>query len=135
MPTDTPIRQMSIVVADDVGEIQQLIATWLRPRGHRVDVVSTGQEAMRLLKAGDYDLIIVDVLMPDGDGLDVIREMKERTMDPRILAISGGGKYMEAPDCVKLAQGLGAHAVLMKPFNEAQLTMKIEEALGEHGIV
>ena len=42
---------------------------------------------------------------------------------------------MEAPDCVRLAQGLGAHAVLMKPFNEAQLTAKIEEALGERGMV
>lgn len=120
---------MSIVVADDVQEIQDLVAHWLTPHGHKVACASSGEEALRLFRKDHFDLVIADVLMPDGDGLDLINRLKEKSQSVRILAISGGGKYMAAMDCVKLARGMGAHAALLKPFDQRQLLEGIDQAL------
>jgi YesN/AraC family two-component response regulator len=59
--------------------------------------------------------------MPEGDGLDLITELKKVQPKARILAISGGGRYLEGSDYLKLAKGLGAHSALMKPFTWQQL--------------
>jgi DNA-binding response OmpR family regulator len=123
------MRPLSIIVADDVSEIQEIVAQWLKARGHRVVCASTGYETLKLLRNENFDLVILDVLMPDGDGLDVITELQKMGRTERVLAISGGGKYMPAADCVKLASGLGSHAALLKPFDERQLMAGIERAL------
>jgi CheY-like chemotaxis protein len=123
------VKPLSIIVADDVPQIQALVAQWLEPRGHKVVCASTGDETLKLLKKEQFDLVILDVLMPEGDGLDVITELQKRGRSERVLTISGGGKYMPAADCVKLASGLGSHAALLKPFDERQLLDGIERAL------
>jgi CheY-like chemotaxis protein len=121
------MKPLSIVVADDVEEIQTLVRQWLDDVGHLVTCVSSGGEATKLLKRQHFDLVITDVLMPDGDGLDVIRELR-RTPDTRVLAISGGGRHMQAIDCLNVAKGMGAHAVLFKPFSRQQLLRAVETA-------
>ena|ERR1035437_1329989 len=123
------MKPLSIIVADDVSEIQEIVSQWLKPLGHRVVCASTGGETLKLLKNEHFDLVILDVLMPEGDGLDVITELQKKGRSERILTISGGGKYMQAADCVKLASGLGSHAALLKPFDERQLLDGIERAL------
>ena len=127
------MKPLSIIVADDVPEIQALVTQWLEPLGHRVVCASTGEETLKLLGKEHFDLVILDVLMPEGDGLDVISELHKKGRTERILTISGGGKYMQAADCVKLASGMGAHAALLKPFNERQLMDGIERALKPAG--
>ena len=123
------MEPLSIIVADDVEQIQDLLSTWLVAAGHTVACASTGREVSALLAKQRADLIITDVIMPDGDGLEVILELKRVQPDVRVLAISGGGKYFQASECLKLARGLGAHAILLKPFNRAQLLAAIEAAL------
>ena len=71
--------------------------------------------------------------MPDGDGLDLITELKKVQPHVRILAISGGGRYLEGGDYLKLAKGLGAHTAMMKPFTWAQLQEAIAVALSPTG--
>jgi len=112
---------LAVVVADDVVEIQQLLQLWLGDIGCVVTCVSTGREAVRLLRTQHVDVVITDVLMPDGDGLEIISELKRRQTPVRVLAISGGGNHLRAIECLKFAKGLGAHGLLMKPFNRQQL--------------
>jgi YesN/AraC family two-component response regulator len=81
------------------------------------------------MKERQFDLVITDVLMPDGDGIDLITELKKVQPSARILAMSGGGRYLEGSDYLKLATGLGAHAAIMKPFTWQQLRAAIEEAI------
>ena len=123
------MKPLSIIVADDVLEIRELVAQWLKLHGHKVAYASTGRETLKLLKEEHFDLVILDLLIPECDGLDVIRELRDSGRPERILAISGGGRYIHAVDCVKLATGLGAHAALLKPFDERQLMAGIERAL------
>ena len=122
-------RPLSIVVADDVVELPPIIREWLRRDGHEIHCVFSGREVIELLKRGPVDLVITDVLMPDGDGLEVIMEEKALQPGIRILAISGGGQLMPALDCLKLAGAMGAHAVLLKPFTRPQLMDGMRRAL------
>jgi DNA-binding response OmpR family regulator len=67
--------------------------------------------------------------MPDGDGFELIGGFRKAQPAARILAISGGGRFLEGTNCLKVARGLGAHAVLMKPFSWEQLQAAIDSAL------
>jgi len=111
-------------------EIQRVVAKSLTPFGHDVACASSGREAVRLLADRHFDLVIADVLMPEGDGLELITEMKKTVPDTRILAISGGGASLLPDYCVQIAKAFGAHATLQKPFNRDQLLAGIDHALG-----
>jgi len=125
----TAMNRLSILVADDEEAICALLKAWLEAEGHTILCVGNAQESAKLLTRVKFDLVITDVLMPDGDGLQLIRELKAAQPGVRILAISGGGRYMEGGDCLKMARGLGANAAVMKPFTRHQLLAGMELAL------
>lgn len=127
--TDTLTTPLSILVADDEEGIRKLISHWLERAGHSVACAASGQEASRILRRQQFDLVITDVVMPDGDGFELIAEFRKAQPTTRILAISGGGKYLQGADCLKMAKGLGAHSVVMKPFNWEQLQVGIGVAI------
>jgi CheY-like chemotaxis protein len=120
---------LTVIVADDVTEIVVLLQTWLSEVGWSVMCASTGVEVLKLARKQHVDLIITDVLMPDGDGLDVIQDLKRSQPATRVLAISGGGKYLQASECLKFAKGMGAHDVLLKPFNREQLLAAVSRVI------
>ena len=132
-PFTPPTTPISVVVADDVVEIQQLLQQWLRELGYLVTCVSTGKEAVRILRTVHVDMVITDILMPDGDGLEVISELRKAQPTARLIAMSGGGNHLRAADCLKFAKGLGANAVLMKPFNRQQLVEVVTQQLSPGG--
>lgn len=117
-----------MIVADDVEGITHLVQHWLEEQGHQVTCAGSGTEVAALLRRQSVDLMITDVIMPDGDGLEVMLELKRTHPQARVLAMSGGGSYLRARDCLNLARGLGAHAVLMKPFNRDQLLAAVQAA-------
>jgi CheY-like chemotaxis protein len=121
------MKPLSIVIADDVEEIRHLVRDWLGGGGHSVDCASGAMQLAKLLRQQHYDLVITDILMPDGDGLEVMTELKKTQPWARVLAISGGGAYLRAADCLNVAKGFGAHAVLLKPFNRQQLLEAVEK--------
>lgn len=123
------MKSLAVLVADDVADIQHIIQCWLSEVGHRVACANTGEEAIRLLRGQPFDLIITDVIMPDGDGLDLIREARSRAPETRILAISGGGRFLKRETCLEMSRGLGAHALLLKPFNREQFMAELNQAL------
>jgi DNA-binding NtrC family response regulator len=123
------MKPLSILVADDEDSIRSLVQHLLNTGGHSVVVVSNAREAYARMNERQFDLVITDVLMPDGDGIDLITELKKVQPNARILAMSGGGRYLEGSDYLKLATGLGAHAAIMKPFTWQQLQGAIEQAI------
>jgi DNA-binding NtrC family response regulator len=123
------MKPMTILVADDEENIRVLMQHWLKGAGHTVEIVSNAIEGCATLPKTKFDLVITDVLMPDGDGLHLIREIKRVSPHTRVLAMSGGGRYMHGEDYLKMARGLGAHAIVTKPFTWQELTVGIEMAL------
>ena len=123
------MNSLSILVADDEDSIRSLLEHFLKNAGHKVIVVSNAREACEAMKKQTFDLVITDVLMPDGDGLDLITELRKVQPNARILAMSGGGRYLEGSDYLKLAKGIGAHSAMMKPFTWQQLQDAIKVVL------
>lgn len=119
----------SILVVDDEEDIRQLLLLWLTEAGHKVQTAVSARDAAQLAEKNVFDLVVTDVLMPDGDGLELISALKTALPSARILAISGGGRYIERDNCLRIARGWGAHAALMKPFGREALFAAIDQAL------
>ena len=75
--------------------------------------------------------VITDMLMPEKEGLQTIQEIREISPDVKILAISGGGRSIDAGNCLKLAQSMGANCVLAKPFNFSQIGEAVEQLVSQ----
>ena len=124
---------LSILVADDEEGIRSLLMRWLGKHGHQVSCVGSGKAATRLIQQERFDLVITDVVMPDGDAFELIPVVRKTQPEARILAISGGGRYLPSGDCLSLASRLGAHATVLKPFNWEQMRSGIVQALPAFG--
>lgn len=108
--------QWSVLLADDARDLQALIAMWLEEAGHRVTRASTGKEIVQHVTQTEFDLLVTDILMPDGDGWDAIAEVHRSRPQMRILAISGGAREMPANTVLRAARAAGALASIEKPF-------------------
>jgi CheY-like chemotaxis protein len=110
-------QRLSILLADDTADIQALITSWLEDAGHSVVCASSGRQVIELLPHDHFDLLVTDILMPDGDGWEAIAEAHRLWPEIRILAISGGAREMPASAVLRVARGAGAISVLAKPFS------------------
>ena len=128
-PADPPPRRLEIIVADDVQEIKDLVTIWLEEEGHVVTHASNGREALQLVMGKSCDLLITDIVMPDGDGWDAIVALNRTRPHTRILAISGGGNHMPSDICLRVAKGVGADGILKKPFRRAQFLTAVEQVM------
>jgi CheY-like chemotaxis protein len=122
------MKKLSILVADDAPDVCSLLTHWLR--NHHTACVHSGADALTALSLLHFDLVITDVLMPDVSGLDVIRRIKQTQPWVKVLAISGGGRFMNAADCTAQAREIGADEVLLKPFDENQLQGRVRSLAG-----
>lgn len=124
--SQTPARALSILVVDDEEGIRDLLHHWLQRDGHDVTGAASAREAIRVLGTRRFDLVITDVVMPDGDGFELIPAVRKAQPHARIVAMSGGGQYLQGEACLQVARGLGAHGAMTKPFNWAQLRALVD---------
>ncbi len=120
----------TILFADDDPEFRRAYAEYLRNRGHEVIEAENGRDALKQLPRQPVDLAIIDVFMPEREGLEVIREMRQKTPDLKIIAISGGSKHIEASLGLQLAKQFGADKIINKPFLPSELLEHINELAG-----
>lgn len=118
------MKKLSILIADDSPQVCTLISQWLRL--HNTACVHTGADALSALTLLHFDLIVSDILMPNIDGLEVIKSLRATQPWVKILAISGGGRFASAADCIAKAKEAGADEMLLKPFDEEQLKRAIQ---------
>ncbi len=104
-----------ILVVDDDPAGRESIAIMLESAGFLVDQAEQGAAALRLLRAHEPDLVITDILMPQKEGIETIREVRSLLPHTPIIAISGGTEG--GADYLKMAQSFGANAVMAKPFD------------------
>jgi CheY-like chemotaxis protein len=112
---------MRILIVDDDPDILVLIAAYLAGAGHVVETTTSSRDASRRLKQDRYDALVTDILLPDIDGLELVRLVRGYNPDIWIVAISGGGDHFPANAVLKLTSIFGANRVLYKPFSRADL--------------
>jgi CheY-like chemotaxis protein len=114
-----PVRRcqaLAILLAEDTPGLQALITLWLEEAGHTVVATASGREIVELITERSFDLLITDILMPDGDGWDAIAQVHRLCPETRILAMSGGAREMPANTVLRAAHAAGAIGMLPKPF-------------------
>jgi DNA-binding NtrC family response regulator len=117
---------MKILLVEDDDELRILLEERLTNAGHQITSARDGAEACRLMVQGSTDVLVTDILMPEKDGLDVIKEFRRVQPRSRIVAISGGGPGVATNLCLHLAHHLGACEILKKPFHFDQLLRAVE---------
>jgi DNA-binding NtrC family response regulator len=123
-----------IPVVDDDLHIGQAIRVWLKHYGFRVSTADSGTSGLAALDNGTFDLMIVDVFMPNMRGFEAIWLFHERAPTVPLIAISGyafANMEISAPEFLRLATWLGATRCLRKPFKPTTLLGVIDECLSE----
>lgn len=104
-----------IVIVDDDPTIRLIAAELLRPDNHVVLEAEDGDEALKVVGSMAVDLVVLDMLMPNKDGLETILELRRTQPGIRILAISSGGR-VGAEQLLRTATMLGADETMVKPL-------------------
>ena len=117
-----------IVVADDEPGLRLFLAATLTGAGFEVLQAGNGLEAVRLCEGGRVDLLLTDLVMPDHEGLETIRRMRQERPHIPVVAMSGAfdGGFLE------VARAMGAAAVIQKPFTPEQVVKVVSRVLDEH---
>ena len=119
-----------IIVIDDDVQIRVLLKEILQQEGYEVVDAPDGLEGVRLYRENPADLVITDIIMPEKEGLEIIRELRTDFPEVKIMAISGGGRIGPEP-YLQIAERLGAKSILTKPIERDELIGAVREALKE----
>jgi len=123
-----------ILVIDDHIELRQMLRQILEREGYEVEEAGDGKVGIVLYRRAPADLIITDVVMPEKDGVEIIRELKRDFPDVRVIAISGGSRTLGAQYCLAAMKALGALYVLTKPFGRKELLEAVHELLDSRAV-
>jgi two-component system cell cycle response regulator len=116
---------IKILIVDDEEIIRNFLIDVLSDEGYTTKAVSSGEEAVRLLKKQAFDLIITDIMMPGIDGIQVLREAKEMDSDQSVIVMTGYASTETAVESMKL----GAADYITKPFNLDQIKIVVAKTL------
>jgi two-component system, OmpR family, response regulator len=121
-----------ILLVDDEPRIRDFITRALVTAGYAVTAASCGSEGLRMARAGDYDLVILDLIMPDIDGRSVLAQVLKERRDQAVLVLSCLADVTTKVACLEL----GAQDYLTKPFSLAELLARVRVRLrGETHLV
>lgn len=121
--TDAPI-----LLVEDTPSLQLLYRSALNGVGHQVIVASTAAEALGLLRDMPVQLVLLDLVLPDRDGLDLMQEVLQLRPDTAVVVMTAHGSINKAVEAMRA----GAHDFLVKPFDETRLLAAIANAKTAH---
>jgi two-component system response regulator CpxR len=117
-------QDMRVLLVDDEWQFVEALAERLQLRGFNALVAYDGPSALDLLEQGGVRLVVLDLRMPDMDGLEVLRRIKERWPKTQVIIATGHGDEEDRRQCLEL----GAFAFLSKPLNIKELFGLLKEA-------
>jgi len=125
------MRDFRILVVDDELAMRESLAGWLHKEGYQADCAAGGAEALELLGRWTYDLLLVDIKMPDMDGLELMRKVKETRPQTLVVMITAYGSIESAVQAMKQ----GAQDYLLKPFDPEELILLIAKLARQHELI
>ena len=121
---------MKILLAEDEVDLNNVVTRYLKKNGYSVDSVLDGEEALDYLEYSEYDLVILDIMMPKVDGFEVIKKLRDKGNHTSVLMLTARDS---ADDKVK-GLDLGADDYIVKPFDFNELLARIRAVVrGKYG--
>ncbi len=117
----------NILIADDEIEFASTLATRLELRGYGTQIVNSGEATLEAVSQQVPDLLLLDLKMPDLDGLEVLAKLREKHKALKVIILTGHGSFSSGHQ----GMALGAFDYIMKPVELSQLLEKITEATAE----
>ena len=118
----------SVLVTDDEENIRKLIRKYAEFEGHTVTEAATGMEAVSLARSGGFDVIILDVMLPELDGFSACREIRKTSDTPIIMLSARGEEYDRLSGF-----GFGADDYVVKPFSPKELMSRVDAIMRRVG--
>ena len=118
----------SILVVDDEPAILDSLSKILEDEGYHVTLAKSGAEALRTLSTDPHDLILLDIWMPELDGLETLKRVRDQWPRQQVLMMSGHGSIETAVRSIKL----GAYDYIEKPLSLEHVTLRVRHALDQH---
>ncbi len=114
-----------VLIVDDDEADRQLMRSLLGAEGHELYLAASGEEALKLYLRHPIDVVVTDIQMPRGDGLELITALRGIDPEASIVAVSG-----QRPHKLQIARLAGARAILEKPLTKEALTEAVDKACG-----
>lgn len=118
-----------VCLIDDDKEILHLLRQLIAKKGYYVADYQDSQEGIAAIENQHFDLLITDILMPEVDGIEVLRRAMKEKKDLKCIAISGGGSLIPV-DYLAIVKTMGIKHAFTKPLNLPALEAAIDELLG-----
>jgi DNA-binding NtrC family response regulator len=119
------MQHARVLIVDDEPLVRQTLSAWMKRKNFHVIEAEGGRQAMEMIRRGDPDIVISDVVMPGMDGIQLLKEAKAIKADIPFLMISGYPSHSTAVDLMKH----GASDYLPKPFTLEELTRRVNLTL------
>ncbi|MBO8137475.1 MAG: response regulator transcription factor [Desulfotomaculum sp.] len=113
-----------ILVVDDEKKIRDVLGLYLKNEGFEMDQASDGQQALEMIKGNNYDLIILDLMLPGLDGWEVCRNVRQTSSVPVIMLTARGDEFDRV-----LGLELGADDYIVKPFSPREVVARVKAVL------
>jgi DNA-binding response OmpR family regulator len=120
---------VGVLVIDDDEPMRRTVARMLRQAGHDVIEAGNGVEGIKLFRSDPRELVVTDIIMPDKEGIETIREIRAIAPEVRIIAMSGRA-VTQQEHYLRVAEVLGADASLTKPFRVEELLSTLARVMG-----
>ena len=121
----------NILVVDDEKGYREVLKVIFESEGHSVEAANNGLTAVEILRSGHFDVCISDVKMPDMDGVELLRTVREILPDLAVVLMTAFGTIDTAREAFKL----GADDFIQKPFNNDELKLIVQRALERQALV
>ncbi len=119
------MSKIRLLIIDDEPIVLEVMQIGLGMRGYEVEIAPSGREAMAILEKKSFDVILLDLIMPVMNGLEVLREIVKREIPSKVLILTGHPSH----DVLEDALDNGADGYLIKPSSPEQIGFAIEQAL------
>lgn len=120
-----------VLILDDEEDLRSILAQRLGRRGYEILEAATAREGMALLQETIFEAVLLDIRLPDGDGLQLLQEMKKRQPDLQVIMLTGHGTLESAIEAMKA----GAYDYLTKPCNLSELEITLQKALEQRKLL
>jgi len=124
---DETSSMSSVLIVDDEAAIRESLQTLLELEGYDVDIASDGEEGLTKLADRPYDLVLLDFAMPDRNGIEVLREIRERDAELAVIMITAYGTVENAVNAMQA----GATNFIQKPWDNEKLLADVRTAVGQ----